>query len=132
MAAARPGPTPKVITLPRRGTTPVMPAGLTELQQATWREVAANPFLTEADYPLLDEFVELMKIRDRALEHVRTFGSTIANNRGNQLMNPEYKVYREMNEALMKLRERMLLTPQSRLKAGRVDDSSGEDEDLLD
>lgn len=99
-----------------------MPEGLTDGQREAWQEMADNPFLTEADYPLLDEAVRIMRARDRAWGHVLEFGSTITNNRGNQLMNPEYKVWKECTEALMKLRERMLLTPQSRLKAGKVDD----------
>lgn len=127
MAAARPGPVPKVITLPKRVAAPKMPEGLTAAQQEAWQEMAANPFLTEADFPLLEEAGHMLKIRDRALANVREFGSTIANNRGNQLMNPEYKVWKETTEALNKLRERMLLTPQSRLRAGRVDEPDPED-----
>lgn len=122
MGAAKPGPVGRTLVLPVKLAKPDMPAGLSIEQQDAWREMVDNPFLRERDYPLLDEAVQVMKIRDNALSHVREFGSTITNSRGNQLMNPEYKVYKEMTEALMKLRERMLLTPQSRLRAGKIDD----------
>lgn len=130
MGAAKPGPVGRVLVLPVKKSKPSMPADLTPSQQDIWREMAENPFLTEADYPLLNEAVEIMRIRDRAGKNVREFGSTITNSRGNQLMNPEYKVQKEMTESLMKLRERMLLTPQSRLKAGKFDAPTEDDDEI--
>lgn len=130
MGAAKPGPVPKVHVMPKRSNAPVMPDGLTAAQQEAWREAASNPWLTEADYPLLDEFVEIMRVRDAARASFEAYGSTMfINNRGNASMHPQYKVWKEQSEALIKLRERMLLTPQSRLKAGKVDEpGEGDDE----
>ena len=114
---AKPGPRKATKSLTRAFTVPTEPSKLTESQKQVWKEIGENPYLTNADHSLIAEFVTLVTLRDKAFTSLVEQGLLIDDAKGSQKKNPAYQIWRETSQAVLHLREHLLMTPKVRLMA---------------
>ena len=114
---AKPGPRKTTKTLTRTFTPAATPTTLTESQKQIWREIADNPYLTDADHSLIAEFITLVTLRDSAFNSLTEQGLLIDDAKGSLKKNPAYQIWRETSAAALHIREHLLMTPKVRMMA---------------
>jgi P27 family predicted phage terminase small subunit len=115
MPRAKPGrPRKKLAPMKVDYTPPRKPDKMTASQIREWNELIHNPLIGRVDDSLLYDYIEMVGVRDVALDDLKVNGMTVPGTRGVEKTNPSWKIYRDCQDHLLKLRQVMMLTPKSR------------------
>ena len=116
-------PTPTKLT-----RAPDQPAKLSNDQQKIWLELCSNPHLIDADRSLMHDYMNLHVLRDAAWLALTDQGTFIDDAKGSIKTHPSYKIWRDCEDRILKMRDQLLMTPKSRLQAAIPDEPEEEDE----
>lgn len=128
---ARPGPTKKIVKMPGGFVPPKMPKGLTPRQKEAFHELVSSPFLVAGDSASIYEYMDALVLRDAALAQMTRTpeegahpGFLDAEGRPSGA----FRVWKEAQDRILRLRTSLLATPKERVKA-QVSGADPEPED---
>ena len=115
MAQARPGrPKTQMSLATVDYKPPAAPKDLTPSLRNEWDELIQNPLLSRVDDSLLLDYIQTASLRDEARETLLANGLLLTGAKGNLVTNPAWKIVRDCQQHLLKLRQLMMLTPRAR------------------
>ncbi len=71
--------------------------------------------------------MQAMVLRDKAFAKIDEHGVFVDDAKGSIKTNPAYKIYRDANNTVLKLRAVLLMTPQSRIQAKNIETTEQEE-----